>query len=982
MHSKTASIKLCLSVRVLIILCCFLYPVFCDAQKITARIIDLPGSFNRDLLQMSRDDEGFIWFGTNEGVWRFDGSDVKLLDYRNLKLQQNTAPFILYCYKEYLLFGSFNGDLRFYNKKTKECLAYHLPGWITSTSKTQDGELLFFTNDGQAWKFNSEKLLYKSFNLQSLHGWDKNPDVHKISTDQRGKLYVFLRDRIGIVSNDSIRWGPSVQEKDSTIKNGFIMVSSVAISSRYIGVSYRDGELIIYDRKNLLPVFVSQYYQASYCFVVNDGIHVITKGGIKKTSATSPYFTIQDGLLQQDFDTFTMIPSEDGENFLLGTSIGLVDLTLHNNSGNKYNYQQKLVAFFYNKSIRSIYSRNNKFYIGSYTGFYECSADSIREINPRVVYAIRPIDDQRLLLAVEGGSGYAILNTRTGLHTDFLKKPGSPNRYTTALLRDGDSWISGDYFALHRLTEKKGIWQIDSFPGGVIQGPVRQISRIGGDIFIAAQAGVFRLSGDSGLQQIYPAQEALRVYCMLETNDGIWLGTHGNGLVKINQSGKVIQQIGFNEGLASNFVYSIALMDDLLIAGTGRGVSIFDLSAGVLPLPAKKDDNLYGYSSQETNHSAVFYDSALNQVILGGVNGLIFIDRSDYSNARVRKNDRMLLSYIRTGGYEINSSQADLFAYAASEIVLKSKDANIVLKFAVPGDPDQQDGYFRIVGLDDKWQRIKMNQEVNLYALPPGDYTLEARLPSAVDAKDWFVQSFIVEPAFYQTIFFKALLVCVFLAIIYFFWRSKAKKTEREHRLRSAIASDLHDDIGSTLNSISVYTEIATQQLHNGEEKTKALLQKMGIASRNMIDTMSDIVWAIHPKNDHFENVLQRMQFFAGELLSGKNILLKFEADEKTRKLKFSMQERKNIYLIYKEAINNAYKYSGASAVTVTLHKTEGWVLMDIVDDGMGFNLEEKRNSGNGLTNMINRAGEIGGKLRIENISSGGTRVSLQLRRF
>ncbi len=93
---KNTFFKRCLPGWIIIALCCFLFPVFGNGQKITARIIDLPGSFNRDLMQMSWDDEGFIWFGTNEGVWRFDGSDVKLLDYRNLKLQQNTAPFLLY----------------------------------------------------------------------------------------------------------------------------------------------------------------------------------------------------------------------------------------------------------------------------------------------------------------------------------------------------------------------------------------------------------------------------------------------------------------------------------------------------------------------------------------------------------------------------------------------------------------------------------------------------------------------------------------------------------------------------------------------------------------------------------------------------------------------------------------------------------------------------------------------------------------------
>ncbi len=163
------------------------------------------------------------------------------------------------------------------------------------------------------------------------------------------------------------------------------------------------------------------------------------------------------------------------------------------------------------------------------------------------------------------------------------------------------------------------------------------------------------------------------------------------------------------------------------------------------------------------------------------------------------------------------------------------------------------------------------------------------------------------------------------------------------------------------------------------DDKAKILLDKMGTASRGMIDTMSDIVWAINPKNDDFENVLKRMQFFAGELLGGKNIALHFEADEKARKMKVTMQQRKNIYLIYKEAVNNIFKYSAAASVTATIVKNGNSLVVTIADDGKGFNWEERQKSGNGLNNMQNRAKEMGGKLIIESMPGQGTRVQLSL---
>jgi signal transduction histidine kinase len=254
-------------------------------------------------------------------------------------------------------------------------------------------------------------------------------------------------------------------------------------------------------------------------------------------------------------------------------------------------------------------------------------------------------------------------------------------------------------------------------------------------------------------------------------------------------------------------------------------------------------------------------------------------------------------------------------------------------------------------------------------------------MPFAVNSNQWFNKTIVVLPAFYQTIVFKLAIIFCALVVVYFLWRSKVQKMEKELQLRTTIAGDLHDDIGSTLNSISVYTEVAGQQLPEDAVNTRRLLDNMGIASRSMIDKMNDIVWAVNPKNDDFENVLERMRFFAAELLSGKNMLLKFEVDEKIKKLKFTMQQRKNIYLVYKEAVNNAYKYSGGTTVYVKITGESNMLHIVITDNGNGFEAAGKNGAGgNGLTNMKNRAKEIGGKLTVSS-TAGGVTIHLQLRR-
>jgi signal transduction histidine kinase len=195
--------------------------------------------------------------------------------------------------------------------------------------------------------------------------------------------------------------------------------------------------------------------------------------------------------------------------------------------------------------------------------------------------------------------------------------------------------------------------------------------------------------------------------------------------------------------------------------------------------------------------------------------------------------------------------------------------------------------------------------------------------------------------------------------------------------VRQGIALDLHDEIGSTLNSISVYSEIAGRQLQTNLGNAEILLEKMGTASRNMIDTMNDIVWAVNPKNDSFKNILERMQYFAGELLSGKDILLQFDVDKKVGAVKLPMEIRKNFYLIFKEAINNSYKYANGKNVNVSIGQEGQDIIMLIADDGEGFELESKALIGNGLTSMHIRAKEMNAQLSIKSWLKKGTRIEL-----
>ncbi|MEO8406573.1 MAG: ATP-binding protein, partial [Chitinophagaceae bacterium] len=198
------------------------------------------------------------------------------------------------------------------------------------------------------------------------------------------------------------------------------------------------------------------------------------------------------------------------------------------------------------------------------------------------------------------------------------------------------------------------------------------------------------------------------------------------------------------------------------------------------------------------------------------------------------------------------------------------------------------------------------------------------------------------------------------------------------------IAQDLHDNVGSTLSSISIYSQVAQMQSdENDKRELNDILGKISLTSTDMISEMNDIVWAINPRNDSMERMIQRMESFAKPLLAAKDIRFTFNYDPAILAAALEMEKRKNFYLIFKEAINNSIKYSGATMVKVDIGMKNRKLELTVKDNGKGFDTAKLKTgqsqslSGNGLRNMKMRAAEMKGEIRIESKPGEGTSVSL-----
>jgi signal transduction histidine kinase len=290
------------------------------------------------------------------------------------------------------------------------------------------------------------------------------------------------------------------------------------------------------------------------------------------------------------------------------------------------------------------------------------------------------------------------------------------------------------------------------------------------------------------------------------------------------------------------------------------------------------------------------------------------------------------------------------------------------------------------------WSEPSAQRTINLN-LSPGSYNFEVRAVNAEGAASENparVLFSIARPVWQRWWFLMITSVLIGLAI-YILYRYRIEQIIKLERVRTRIATDLHDDIGSSLSKIAILSEVVRQKNGIGGNGAEANgknepLEIIANTSREMVDSMSDIVWAINPERDNLSDLIQRMRRFAEDILDAQDLDYKFIVPEHLREIALGADVRRDVYLIFKECVNNLAKYAEASEALVNIKLENNYLIVEIADNGRGFDVEHILNGGspnglggNGLKNMKRRAGNFGGAIRIESAFGTGTRIVLQI---
>ena len=457
------------------------------------------------------------------------------------------------------------------------------------------------------------------------------------------------------------------------------------------------------------------------------------------------------------------------------------------------------------------------------------------------------------------------------------------------------------------------------------------------------------------------------VQCIIKINDSLFaLGTSSGGINLFNRATRRFSYITTREGLPSNNITALHFQSphDLWVA-TNQGLCKVNLGNKKV-FNYGLEDGIFNSSFTDCSR---FYKTKDNCLLIGSQGGFISFKPEEIGS-------RLPPVNVTITGFKIYDQplQIDSLLHKSAAVELSHQQDFITFEFASLSflEPQQINYYYQLKGVNKDWIYAGKQRSAAYANLSPGTYTFNVKCETrdGIPCKKITSLIIIIHPSLWQTWWFKCMLVATVLLLLYGMYRFRIHQLMKLHAMRNGISKDLHDDLGATLGSISILSEVAKNNMKTGQQdQAFSLLTKISSHSREMVEKMSDIVWAINPENETVEKIIQRLIYFGQVTCASKEIVLDFKTDHASVDRVLPMEAVKNIYLVVKEAMNNSIKHSNCHHLTVTLKSVQTGLEISIIDDGTGFDPHEAKN-GNGLINMESRVKEMKGSMSINSVNS------------
>jgi ligand-binding sensor domain-containing protein len=535
--------------------------------------------------------------------------------------------------------------------------------------------------------------------------------------------------------------------------------------------------------------------------------------------------------------------------------------------------------------------------------------------------------------------------------------------------------------------------------------PVGAVLVAGDTIWVGCKGKVIMIDGDQTTlvlnHEIGLPNDLVRTL-YVDSRGALWLGTSGNGLGHYKEGS--LKMFGRKEGLPNPWVESIIEDEKGRIWATTHGGIVAIADGNVIGIPPSENVLERGvvFCVEQDRHGRLWFgteqgvylwrDSVVQHIsvqdgLAADIVHAIVIDSEDAiwfgtHDGVTRGVMDYIVSSVPVPAVYVTSVTSDVLSGKPQGVgEFRYSDRTLVFGFNALSFVDERNIRFQwmVKGFDPEWQAPQQQRYVRYTNLEPGTYTFAVRAANRGGA--WSAPTevaFTILPPFWRTWWFIALALTVTVSVVLLLYRYRVNQLLKIERVRTRIATDLHDDIGASLSRIALFSEAAKEEATRVSPKLFEMAEKIGNDARELLDAIGTLVWSIDPRHDRFEDVVTYMKNFAQEILSIKGVDYSFTMGPGVGQLRLPLESRKNLLLIFKEAINNCVRHSGCKSAQISLFVAQDMLEMSISDDGKGLQSETTEH-GHGLVNMRMRAKSIGGQCAIVNNSGRGLRVQVRI---
>jgi ligand-binding sensor domain-containing protein/two-component sensor histidine kinase len=995
------------------------------------------GLSSNKINDLTQDDNGFLWIATTDGLNRFDGTEV--VQYFHNDNSNSISHNYIYCLER--LAGNFiaigtQAGLDFYNSSTGKFVNFYyrqnnsldeFSNIITRMEIDHNGNLwaasgtciYIFDKQRQLTKVipssfteadvtrkrlkfaekmlplsNGDMLLYLSTGLKIFSSReDKVVDLNRCALFNQLKFLDDLHETPAFRVFDEYTPAANVFK----IFDKYFLVIKPSVDSLYLFDEKGKQLNNCYFPYNKYPYIL--WSQQLSTLDSNNLVFLFHNYGCADIPVSwkdnKPFLHSPPSLLFEEYEYDAAWRDAQGNWWLATAEKGLQKIS----PGKQYFKADTLIDQLTGQAIKydinSISQYDHTLWASTYgNGFFEIDLQSGRHEQhfihtapsdrwPNFVWNIRQVSSDTLWVGTQAGLFWYCRSKKTsGRIPPYPGKPPSLDSVAiTTQFVDSYGWVWMGLGKTHGVCSfDPGRHRFTWYPPNSSQGyPLRYPTLIAedkkGDLWFVndASGALVHRERSTGRFELIPLQTSSRkklsnlsgIWCQDEST--IWLGTVTDGLVKFDIPSRLVTIYGHERGLSNNHISSIYEDGEKRLWLVTEGdLSCFDRRSETFTSYSEKDGLPASYPT------AYFYYDKNNGRLYTGGSSAVF-----HFNPDMLRPDPPPQKTIITAMH-INGTL--LMPEPGKTERFKSWQNDITIQFAAI---DLSNGTrtkyaYRLLGEDTGWIMTGSQRQINFSHLAPGNYTFIVRASNSngVWSDESASVSFYIKPPFTKTAWFYGMVLLATGGLFYGLYRFRLRQLIRTEQIRSEISKNLHDEVGSTLTNISLGTLLAQKQL-NDKNSLNRILKRIYEDSQHVSESMREIVWSINPKIDTLGESLPRMLHYASELLEAQDIELKAEITPEIEYVKLNMQQRRDLYMIFKETVNNLAKHSKATLVNIKFVLDERKLVMMVSDNGVGFDTKTVLLT-NGIKNMQERAQSNRWKLDIDSALGNGTTITLK----